>query len=85
MTLSATSRATNGHSSGKVLVAGEELSSAFMVYCQAEDLSMSTLLSGPCGLSQTSSLELLETWWHTSQNGNVCGCLTRDCWFLSML
>ena len=47
-----TSRATNAHYIGKVLIAGEELSSAFLVHCQADDLSMSTLLSGPHGLSR---------------------------------
>ena len=37
----ATSLAANGHSIGEILIAGEWKSSAFLRYCQADDLSVS--------------------------------------------
>ena len=40
----ATSLAASGHSIDEILIAGEWKSSAFLKYCQADDLSVSTLL-----------------------------------------
>ena len=31
---------------------------------------------------ETSSFASMGIWWHTSKNGNVDACLTRDCLFL---
>ena len=39
----ATSLAANGHSFGEILIAGEWKSSAFVRYCQDDDLSVSVL------------------------------------------
>ena len=41
----ATSLAASGHSIGEILIAGEWKSSAFLKYCQADDLSVSALLN----------------------------------------
>ena len=41
----ATCLAPNGHSIGEILTAGEWKSSAFLRYCQADDLSVSALLN----------------------------------------
>ena len=40
----ATSLAASGHSIGEILTAGDWKSSAFLWYCQANDLSVSALL-----------------------------------------
>ena len=44
-TLRATSFTASGHSIGEILTAGEWKSSAFLRYCQADNLSVSALLN----------------------------------------